>query len=94
MGLFTEIDYGKTISQDLSNYLRQYTTTRDRADVNAATGIGTSTIRDLVFRRNTLTLENSKSITELSKLAVKNSREKISTSTRVQREIIQKLGLK
>lgn len=67
--------FGKPISEKLSNYLRQYTDKDDRADVSIQTGVGTSTIRNVVFRSNTLTEDNSRAIVALVEIALTSCRE-------------------
>ena len=70
--------FGCPISERLSNVLSSYTTINDRADVSRATGVGSSTVRDVSYRRNNLTEENSKAITALAKIAQDNCRNTIS----------------
>jgi predicted DNA-binding protein YlxM (UPF0122 family) len=91
MALFNHDSYGKPISEELSNYLRTYTDKFDRADVAAETEIGTSTIRDVVFRTNSLTEQNSKAIIELMKIAVKKCELNIINSTEAKEELTEML---
>lgn len=77
---FTQENYGKPISEQLSYYLRKYTGNHDRADVSVKTGVGTSTIRDVSYRNNALTEENSKAITELVRKAIENCQSNITES--------------
>jgi len=63
---------GCPITKELSHLLRTYTSVNDYADVSIKTKVGTSTIRDLAFRRNTLTEYNMKAIRELTIVALKN----------------------
>lgn len=67
--------FGNPISEKLSNYLRQYTDKDDRADVSIQTGVGTSTIRNVVFRSNTLTEDNSRAIVALVEIAMASCRD-------------------
>lgn len=60
--MFTEKDYGIPISVELSEAVRRYTNHHDRAEASRLTGIGSSTVRDVVFRNNNLTEDNSKAI--------------------------------
>ncbi len=94
MNLFEEKDFGQPISEELSNYLRQYTGNKDRANVSRKTGMGVSTIRDVAFRTNSLTKINSNAITELAKEAVMNSVGSIESAAKIQEEIIKKLAIK
>lgn len=70
--LLKEEEFGRPISEKLSNYLRAYTDKDDRADVAATTGVGTSTIRNVIFRSNSLTEDNSKAIIEMVRIAIEN----------------------
>jgi len=83
MALFDKENYGKPISVKLSRYLRAHTNKHDRADVSEKTGVGTSTIRDVIFRVNSLTENNSKAIIPLMRIAIKNCEKSISTSAEI-----------
>lgn len=85
--LFTQEHFGKPISEQLSQYLKDFTDNNDRANVSAETGIGTSTIRDVTYRNNALTESNHKAILELMKIAVKNCTNKIQYAKRVKQEL-------
>lgn len=63
---------GKLISEDLSNYLRTYTSKFDRIHVAEMNGIevGVSTMREVIYRNVNLTANNSKAINELMKIAI------------------------
>ena len=71
--MFEEDHYGKPISERLSIILRRNTTKDDFANVAANTNISISTIRDVVYRTNSLTKSNSKAIKELVRVAFENS---------------------
>lgn len=85
--LFEESHFGKPISDKLSNYLRKHTDKFDRANVSTKTNIGTSTIRDVVLRTNSLTESNSKAILELMKIAVKNCTFSIKSTSEAKEEL-------
>jgi hypothetical protein len=70
--LFEQKHFGKPISEELSVFIREYTDNSDRANASVLTGVGTSTIRDVSYRTNSLTKENSKGILQLLKIATKN----------------------
>lgn len=72
MSYFKSNSYGKPISEELSKNLKKYTSKDDRANVSIKTGISVSTIRDVVYRVNMLTENNSVGILELIKVAVSN----------------------
>jgi cyanate lyase len=71
--MFAPENFGKPIYEKLSVILRRNTTKDDFANVAASTGISFSTIRDVVYRTNSLTYSNSKAIRELIKVAFDNS---------------------
>lgn len=68
--LFNEDDFGFPISSELSDFFRKHTNKNDRADVSRLTGVGTSILRDVIYRTRSLTDDNSKGIIELIKIAV------------------------
>jgi len=68
--LFTEEEFGYPISSELSDFIKKHTTKNDRADVSRDTGVGTSILRDVVYRTRSLTQDNSKGIIELIKISV------------------------
>jgi len=71
--MFEENVFGKPISEKLSTILRRNTTKDDYANVAALTNISFSTIRDVVYRTNSLTKSNSKAIKILIQIAFENS---------------------
>jgi len=77
MSLFQEENYGKPISEKLSEYLRAYTDKDDRANVSSETGVSVSTIRDVSYRNNMVTGGNAVAMIALMKIAVVNCTNKI-----------------
>lgn len=71
--MFKEENYGKPINERLSSTLRRNTTKDDFANIAALTDISFSTIRDVVYRTNSLTKSNSKAINAIIKIAFDNS---------------------
>ena len=71
--MFEENEFGKPISEKLSVILRRNTSKDDYANVAAQTNISFSTIRDVVYRTNSLTHSNSKAIQMLLQTAFENS---------------------
>ncbi|MEX0274886.1 MAG: hypothetical protein AB3N16_10955 [Flavobacteriaceae bacterium] len=71
--MFTKEHYGKPIEAKLSIALRRNTTKEDLANVAVITNISFSTVRDVVYRTNSLTKSNSKAIKALVKIAQDNS---------------------
>lgn len=71
--MFEPEEYGKPISEKLSIILRRNTTKDDFANVAAGTNVSFSTIRDVIYRTNSLTYSNSKAIRELIKVAFDNA---------------------
>jgi hypothetical protein len=64
--------FGCAISDGLSTHLRSYTSNKDWADVSIKQQVSTSTIRDVIYRKNSLTENSSKAIIELVKIAKSN----------------------
>lgn len=71
--MFKKDDYGKPINEKLSQTLRRNTSKDDFANVAAYSNVSFSTIRDVVYRTNSLTISNAKAITELIRIAFDNS---------------------
>lgn len=86
MELKNEI-FGCPISEDLSLHLKRYTTNKDWADVSVKTRVGTSTIRDVIYRNNALTKNNSKAIIELAMVALQNCKSEINDAETSIREL-------
>lgn len=90
--LFEPEHFGQPISIELSEYLKEYTDGNDRANVSTKTGVGTSTIRDVVNRYNSLTESNSQAILELMKVAVLNCTNKLSRAKKAKEYLEDKLN--
>lgn len=75
--MFKPEEFGKPISQELSETLREYTSKDDRSDVSTKTGISLSSIRDVMYRNNSLTESNSRAIVMLSAIAKDNCKQVI-----------------
>jgi len=71
--MFNPEEYGKPINEKLSAILRRNTTKDDFANVAGYTNVSFSTIRDVIYRTNSLTFSNSKAISELIKIAFDNA---------------------
>lgn len=71
--MFDPEEYGKPINEKLSIILRRNTSKDDFANVAAITNVSFSTIRDVLYRTNSLTYSNSKAIRELIKIAFDNA---------------------
>ena len=71
--MFKAEDYGRPITEKLSETLRRNSTKNDFANIAASSGISFSTIRDVVYRTNSLTHSNSKAIIELIQISFDNS---------------------
>ncbi|WP_350289439.1 hypothetical protein [uncultured Croceitalea sp.] len=71
--IFLEEDYGKPISEKLSVILRRYISKDDLANVAIRSKVSFSTIRDVIYRTNSLTKVNSKAISLLIYTAFENS---------------------
>ncbi len=71
--IFDEKDFGKPLDERLSITLRRNTSKDDYANVAGRTSISFSTIRDVIYRTNSLTKANSKAIRALVRIAFDNS---------------------
>ncbi len=71
--LFSKNDYGKPISGELSEILRRNATKDDYANIALSTNVSFSTIRDVIYRTNSLTKSNAKAISLLVHVAYQNS---------------------
>ena len=71
--LFQKDDYGKPISARLSEVLRRNVTKNDYANIAIKTNVSFSTIRDVVYRTNSLTKVNANAILLLIHAAYENS---------------------
>ncbi|MBR9854056.1 MAG: hypothetical protein GYB37_05670 [Algicola sp.] len=71
--IFREEDYGKPINERLSIVLRRNTTKDDFANIAIKSNISFSTIRDVVYRTNSLTKLNANAISLLIHAAFENS---------------------
>ena len=71
--IFTDENYGKPISEKLSEVLRRNTSKNDLANIAIKSNVSFSTIRDVVYRANSLTKLNTKAISLLMHAAFENS---------------------
>ncbi|WP_375325977.1 hypothetical protein [Flagellimonas sp. GZD32] len=71
--IFSEDDYGRPISERLSEVLRRNLTKNDFANVAIRSGVSFSTIRDVVYRTNSLTKANAMAISLVMHAAFENS---------------------
>ena len=71
--MFSQEDYGKPISEQLSSVLRRNVTKNDYANIASRSNVSFSTIRDVIYRTNSLTKSNAKAISLLVHAAFENS---------------------
>ena len=71
--IFGEEDYGKPISERLSEVVRRNTSKNDFANIAIQSNVSFSTIRDVVYRTNILTKLNANAISLLIHTAFENS---------------------
>lgn len=72
MALFTPQYYGKPISTQLSEYLKVYTSSKDRTEVSRSSGVSVSTLRDIIYSGNSISEKNAPAMLTLMKIAVRN----------------------
>lgn len=71
--MFSKSDFGKPISEDLSTILRRNLNKNHIANIAAKSNVGFSTIRDVVYRTNSLTESNAEAIMLLVHAAFEDS---------------------
>ncbi|MBO0330985.1 hypothetical protein [[Muricauda] lutisoli] len=71
--IFGEEDYGKPITEQLSEVLRRNTSKNDFANIAIKSNMSFSTIRDVVYRTNSLTKLNAHAISLLIHAAFENT---------------------
>ncbi len=71
--IFKKEEYGKPISERLSETLRRNLTKNDYANIAIRSNVSFSTIRDVVYRTNSLTKANALAICLLMHAAFENS---------------------
>lgn len=70
--IFSEEDYGKPINDQLSKILRRNVSKNDYADIASQSEVSFSTLRDVIYRTNSLTKGNAKGISLLIQTAFEN----------------------
>jgi len=71
--IFHDSDYGKPISEKLSEVIRRNVSKDDFANIAIQSHVSFSTIRDVVYRTNSLTKMNAQAIALLIHAAFENS---------------------
>ncbi|MER3319410.1 MAG: hypothetical protein RIB79_14050 [Allomuricauda sp.] len=71
--IFSEADFGKPINEKLSEIIRRNTSKNDFANIAIQSNVSFSTIRDVVYRTNSLTKLNANAISLLIHAAFENS---------------------
>ncbi|MGD1946961.1 MAG: hypothetical protein ACFB0A_12035 [Croceivirga sp.] len=71
--MFNKEDYGRPLNARLSEILRRTTSKDDIANIALRSNISFSTIRDVIYRTNSLTKSNSKAIALLVHVAFENA---------------------
>nr|WP_299385984.1 hypothetical protein [Allomuricauda sp.] len=71
--MFDQSEYGKPISKELSTILRRNLDKNNMADIASSTNMSYSTVRDVVYRTNSLTPANAEALCLLVHAAYQNS---------------------
>ena len=71
--IFKKEDFGKPIGESLSQIIRRNVSKDDYANVAIKSNVSFSTIRDVVYRTNSLTRANARAISFLIYAAFENS---------------------
>ncbi len=90
---FFEIVVGEPITQGLSDYIRAYSDKDDRADVSREFKVSTSTIRDVVYRKNRVSTKNESAMYKMTKIAFLNASKNLKSSIHMHEEVRLKLNL-
>lgn len=78
----------EAISIELSEYLKEFTTKDDRADIiSKVVGVGSSTLRDLVYRTNSVSENNLPALKLLIIKASENADAKIKKAKSCKKEV-------
>ncbi|MDM1396093.1 hypothetical protein [Myroides odoratimimus] len=85
--LFDEEHYGKLISSQLSDYLKEWTTMHDRIDIAEEHNISKSLLEAVMRRERSLTKSNSIGIIDLARKAVHNCTHKIERAKKVKKQL-------
>lgn len=88
MAVFENIHFGNLISDKLSNYLKEHTSTSDRMQISIDTGISLSNINYVIRRVNTLSVKNSVAILELMRIAVINCTNEMAKNKQAKRYFV------
>lgn len=70
--IFLAEDYGKPINEQLSKILRRNVSKNDYANIAAQSKVSFSTLRDVVYRTNSLTKGNARGVSLLIHAALEN----------------------
>ncbi|RMZ60035.1 hypothetical protein D1632_10615 [Chryseobacterium nematophagum] len=81
------LEHSKTISVEVSDLLKAFTTARDIADVNAETGVSVSTLNYVKRRAGNVSLDNEKGMLKLIERAYKNAETKRVEALRCKKEM-------
>lgn len=85
--LFEEDHYGKLISNELSEYLKEWTTSHDRIEVAEQSDLSKSLIESVMRRDRSLTKSNSIGIVNLMRKAIHNCTHKIQRAEKVKKQL-------
>lgn len=77
-------NYGKPISEEMANLLREFTSKDDMANVSIETNVGFEIIKKVVFRTANLTEKNEVAILKLMWVAVENCAKSIQSAKKAQ----------
>lgn len=81
------LKHGTTISQEVSEFLKEFTTAQDIADVNAETGVSVSTLQYVKRRAGNVSRENEPGMLLLIKKAYLNAEAKRLEAVRCKKEL-------
>ncbi len=83
--LFEPKHFGKPISVELSDYLRQWTTKEDLLQVFETTQVSVKRLQAIMYRKRKLTSANAEGVIRLMELAIRNCTHKIQYAKKSER---------
>lgn len=85
MAITDKDNIGKKISIELSEYLKEYTSIKDRSKICEQNGVGDETLNRAIRRTKPASEKTLKAIEDLMRLAIEKSRNKRKELTKVER---------
>lgn len=82
-----KIEIGHPISEDLSGFLKEFTSKYDRADIHIKTGVSASLLNDITYRSRNVTEDNKKGLISLMERASENAEKQMSRARKCKKNL-------